>query len=186
MIRLNTDNDYQIRKITPDDILALHKIYFLAWLDTYPNDEFHITKEDIIYKYEQRLTPEKIREGRERILRTTENELKLLLEYKGDVVALCNVVKEQTHNQLQAIYVLPGYQGLGFGSALWFEANKFLDANKKTIVHVASYNNRAIGFYEKLGFISTGRVFSDERFKMRNGAMIPELEMIRLVDNKLY
>ncbi len=186
MIRLNTDNDYQIRKITPDDILALHKIYFLAWLDTYPNDEFHITKEDIIYKYEQRLTPEKIQEGKEKILRTTENELKLLLEYKGEIVALCNVVKEQEYNQLQAIYVLPEYQGLGLGPALWFEAKKFLDANKNTIVHVASYNNRAIRFYEKLGFISTDKVFSDEKFKMRNGAIIPELEMIRPAENRLH
>ena len=46
------------------------------------------------------------------------------------------------------------------------------------IVHVASYNERAINFYKKLGFQSTGKIFLDERFKLRNGAIIPELEMI--------
>lgn len=175
------NKEYKIRKIKPKDILALHNVYFLTWLDVYPNKEFNITAEDIIYKYEQRLAPKKITKGKKKILETKENELKLLLEYKGKVVALCNVVKNPEHNQLQAIYVLPNYQGLGIGSALWLEAVKFLDPSKKIIVHVASYNIKAIRFYEKIGFKSTGKVFIDERFKMRNGAIIPELEMVRLV-----
>ena len=178
------NKDYKIRKIKPEDVLALHNVYFLTWLDTYPNKEFNITVEDIVYKYEQRLKPEKIAESKEKILQTKENELKLLLEYKGEVVALCNVVKYQKYNQLQAIYILPKYQGLGMGSSLWQEAEKFLDSNKKTIVHVASYNNKAINFYKKLGFKSTGKIFKDERFTMRNGAVFPELEMIKLAAKK--
>lgn len=177
--------DYKIRKIKPEDILALHNVYFLTWLDIYPNKEFNITAEDIIHKYEQRLTPEKIAESRERILQAKENELKLLLEYNGEVVALCNVTKGQEYNQLQAIYVLPKYQRLGFGSSLWREAKKFLDPNKETIVHVATYNDKAIKFYERIGFISANKIFSDERFKMRNGAIIPELEMLRPADKNL-
>ncbi len=176
---MEINKNYIIRKIKPDDVLALHNIYFLAWLDTYPNREFNITAEDIIYKYEQRLTPEKIQESKEKISKIKENECKLLLEYQGEVIALCNVIKEREYNQLQAIYVLPKYQGLGAGGALLLEALKFLDINKKTIVHAASYNVKAIKFYEKHGFKSTGKVFSDERFKMRNGAVIPELEMIK-------
>jgi ribosomal protein S18 acetylase RimI-like enzyme len=176
------NKNYKIRKIKAEDVLALHNVYFLTWLDIYPNKEFNITAKDIVYKYEQRLTPKKIAESREKILQTKDNELKLLLEYQGEVVALCNVVKNQEYNQLQAIYVLPEYQRLGLGSSLWLEAKKFLDLNKKTIVHVAAYNNNAIRFYERLGFISTGKVYSDPRFKMRNGAIIPELEMIRLAD----
>lgn len=172
-------NNYKIRKIVPDDVLALHEVYFLAWLKTYPNEEYNITKEDIVYKYEQRLKPEKIIESREKIAQIKENELKLLLEYKGKVVALCNVVKNQNYNQLQAIYVLPEYQGMGIGVSIWSEAEKFLDPYKKTIVHVVSYNNKAIKFYEKIGFKSKGRIFKDERFQMRNGAVFPELEMVR-------
>jgi len=174
-----TKNNYKVRKIKPDDVLDLHQIYFLTWLDTYPNEEFNITAEDIIYKYEQRLTSEKIVESKKKIAQTKENELKLLLEYNKKVVALCNVIKNKDYNQLQAIYILPEYQRMGIGSLIWSEAEKFLDPCKKTIVHVASYNNKAISFYKKLGFKSTGKIFKDERFKMRNGAMIPELEMIR-------
>lgn len=170
---------YKIRKITPDDVLALHKVYFLTWLETYPNKEYSITKDDIIYKYEQRLTPEKIAESKEKIVQTKKNELKLLLEHKEKIVALCNVIRGRGYNQLQAIYVLPEYQGLGIGGRIWAEAEKFLNPYKKTIIHVVSYNNKAIKFYEKLGFKSTGKIFKDERFKMRNGAVFPELEMIR-------
>lgn len=177
-------NNYKIRKIEPDDVLDLHRVYFLTWLDTYPNEEFNITKEDIIYKYEQRLAPEKILESKEKITQTKENELKLLLKDKKKVVALCNVVKEQDYNQLQAIYVLPEYQRMGVGTRLWLEAEKFLDPYKKTIVYVASYNNRAIRFYEKLGFKSTGKIFKDERSKMRNGAVFPELKMVRIAVKK--
>ena len=35
--------DYKIRKIKPDDVLKLHRVYLSAWLDTYPNEEFNIT-----------------------------------------------------------------------------------------------------------------------------------------------
>ena len=176
------NKEYKIRKIKPEDILDLHNVSFLTWLDTYPNKEFNITTEDIIYKYEQRLTPEKIAEGKEKIFQIKENECKLLLEYQGKVVALCNVVKNQENNQLQAIYILPKYQGLGLGKSLWIEAIKFLDPNKKTIIHVASYNKKAIKFYEKIGFKSTDKVLVNERFKMRNGAIIPELEMVKGAD----
>ncbi len=172
-------DDYKIRKIEPDDVLDLHQIYFSAWLDTYPNKEFGITVDDIVYKYEQRLAPKKIAETREKIALTKEDELKLLLQYKGKTVALCNVVKEPGYNQLQVIYVLPEYQGLGLGGCIWSEAEKFLDPYKETIVHVVSYNDKAIGFYKKLGFVSTGKIIKDERFKMRNGAVFPELEMVR-------
>ncbi len=101
------------------------------------------------------------------------------MEYKGKVVALCNVVKSEEYNLLQAIYVLPEYHRRNIGSIIWREAEKFLDSNKETIVRVASYNDRAIKFYKKLGFKSTNRIFKDERFKMRNGAIIPELEIVR-------
>jgi ribosomal protein S18 acetylase RimI-like enzyme len=174
-----TKENYKIRKIKPDDFLDLHQIYFLAWLNTYPNEEFNITAEDIVYKYEQRLMPEKIEESKKKIAQTKENELKLLLEYNKKVVALCNVVKNKGYNQLQSIYVLPEYQGLGIGGCIWLEAEKFLDPYKKTIVRVTSYNNKAINFYEKLGFKSTGKIFKEDKFKMRNGAVFPELEMVR-------
>jgi ribosomal protein S18 acetylase RimI-like enzyme len=78
---------------------------------------------------------------------------------------------------LQAIYVLPEYQGRGVGKALWNEIRKNFDPKRKTIVNVAIYNIKAISFYEKLGFKDTGKRWQDETFKMKSGSRIPEMEM---------
>ncbi len=170
--------EYIIRKVSPDDFLALHNVYLNTWLDTYPSEEFNITAEDIKYKFDSRLTLEKIEERKNKIANIGSNETMLLVERGKKVVALCNALNREDYNQLQAIYVLPEYQKLGFGKALWEEANKIFDSKKDIIVHVASYNENAIGFYKRLGFVSTEKIFLDEKHKMRNGAIIPELEMV--------
>lgn len=175
---MNNFEEYKIRKATPDDVLDLHQVYFITWLDTYPNQEFNITKEDIIFKYESRLTPDKIAERRIKISQIKDNELMLVIEKDNKIIAVCNAVQEEFYNQLKAIYVLPEYQRLGLGSVLWKEAQRIFSPQKDIIVHVAAYNEKAINFYKKLGFVSTEKIFCDEKYKMRNGAIIPELEMI--------
>jgi ribosomal protein S18 acetylase RimI-like enzyme len=102
----------------------------------------------------------------------------LLVEHSDRIIGLCNAINKEEYNELQVIYILPEYQRLGLGRALWEEAKNIFDSQKDIIVHVASYNNKAINFYEKLGFVSTGKIFFDEKHRMRNGAIIPELEMI--------
>ena len=175
---MNNFKDYKIRKAESGDVLDLHNIYLTTWLNTYPNKELNITEEDIKFKFESRLTPEKIEERKLKISNIGENELMLVVEKDNELIALCNAVQRENYNQLQAIYVLPEYQGFGLGWALWKESQRIFNSKKDTIVHVASYNEKAINFYKKLGFQSTGKIFLDEKFKLRNGAMIPELEMI--------
>jgi len=91
---------------------------------------------------------------------------------------MCRFLNKEDFNQLQAIYVLPTYQHKGVGKALWNTASKFINPDKKTIVQVADYNEKAIKFYEKLGFVDTGKRFSDKKFTMKSGAIIPEMEMV--------
>jgi ribosomal protein S18 acetylase RimI-like enzyme len=172
------NTNYKIRNAEPEDVLALHDVYLTTWLDTYPNQEFNITREDIIFKYENNKTSEKIEERKQKMAQRGSNEIMLVVEADKKIIALCNASQKEENNQLQAIYVLPDYQRLGLGRALWEEAKKIFDFKKDTIVRVASYNEKAINFYKKSGFQSTGKIIIDEKFKMRNGAIIPELEMI--------
>lgn len=169
---------YLIRNVRPEDYLSLHRVYYETWLATYPNKEHNITVEDIKYKYEEKLKPEKILEGQKRIMNLGEKELMILLEYSGEVIGICNTIEREDFNQLQSIYVLPKYQGLGLGYALWTEGKKIFNPKKDIVIHVASYNEKAINFYRKLGFESTGKILRDEKYKLKNGAIIPELEMI--------
>ncbi len=61
---------------------------------------------------------------------------------------------------------------------MWAQIVKFLNTEKETVVHVSSCNDKAINFYKKLGFVIVGSFFFDEKHKLDNGAMIPEIEMV--------
>ena len=174
----NINKNYIIRKAVWDDFMSIHNILFTAWLDTYPNKEFNISKDDIEFNFQQKLLPEEIAKAKIKNYKNSASAIKLILDFSGSAVGFCRAEEKEKYNQLQAIYVLPECHGMGFGYALWQEAKKIFNPQKDTIVHVASYNQKAINFYEKLGFESTGKIFFNEKHKMRNGAMIPELEMI--------
>ena len=72
----------------------------------------------------------------------------------------------------------PDFQHHGIGTRLWEAAQQHLDPAKDTYVDVAEYNQRAIDFYTKLGFVDTGRRHQEERFRMKSGAIITEMEMV--------
>lgn len=170
--------DFKIRTATPKDFLALHNIYQTTWLDTYPNKKLNITVSDINYLFKQMLSPEKVKNSKKKLRQKDKNNLRLVLEHAGQLIGLCNATKTNDYNQINAIYILPTYQRLGLGMKLYSEAKNFFGTKKDITVRVASYNKKAINFYKKLGFVSTRKIYHDDKFKMKNGSIIPELEMI--------
>jgi ribosomal protein S18 acetylase RimI-like enzyme len=108
----------------------------------------------------------------------TENENYFVAKVNGKVVGFCFVTKNEERNQLSAIYILPEFQGKGLGKSLWESASSFIDTSKDTFVDVVTYNTQAIEFYKKLGFVDTGRRWSEEKFKMKSGGVLPEMEMV--------
>lgn len=167
-----------IREASPEDSSEMREVLYKTWLDTYPNEEAGITRDDIEDFNARRNSPEEIRQREESLKTKKENELRLVSEVDGKIVGLATFVRHGVKNQLQAIYVLPEVQGMGVGKKLWAEGSKFFDPTKETIVNVATYNDQAINFYKKLGFEDTGIRFAEERFKMKSGAVIPEMTMI--------
>jgi ribosomal protein S18 acetylase RimI-like enzyme len=112
------------------------------------------------------------------MLEKTENENYFVAKVNGKVVGFCFVTKNEERNQLSAIYILPEFQGKGLGKSLWESASSFIDTSKDTFVDVVTYNTQAIEFYKKLGFVDTGRRWSEEKFKMKSGGVLPEMEMV--------
>jgi RimJ/RimL family protein N-acetyltransferase len=53
-----------------------------------------------------------------------------------------------------------------------------MDASADIYVEVVDFNEQAINFYRKLGFVPTGRTIRDERFRMKSGAIFTEIEMV--------
>jgi ribosomal protein S18 acetylase RimI-like enzyme/2-polyprenyl-3-methyl-5-hydroxy-6-metoxy-1,4-benzoquinol methylase len=171
-------NDVEIRNARPEDVFGIQKVFHETWLVTYPNKELGITTEDIQEMFKDSYSDAELEDFRERIKNRPANS-KLLVAVEGEnVVGVCRIFVRENFNQLQAIYVLPSYQGKGIGKKFWDEALKFWDKNKKIIVQVATYNTNAIKFYESLGFRDNGKRFAEERHRMPiSKVLIPEMEM---------
>lgn len=168
----------EIVAAVPDDARSIREVQHKTWLATYPSEEVGITKDDIEDYYKDSFTEENIAKRQKRIAEKTTNENYLVAKVNGAIVGFCFSTKDENRNQLGAIYVLPEFQGKGVGTSLWGETLAFMDSSKDTYVEVADYNHNAITFYKRLGFVDTGRRFTNERFTMKSGAMIPEMEMV--------
>lgn len=163
----------------PEDVTQIQEVFYRTWLETYPNKKAGITREDIEEYFKNRLDPETIQKRIDAFSQLPSNELFLVAKHEEKVVGVCRIVNRETYNQLQAIYVIPEYQRYGIGKMFWNKGQEFFDKSKDTIVQVATYNKKAISFYEKLGFVDTGKRFTEERHKMPiSGALIPEMEMV--------
>lgn len=163
----------------PNDAEEIQNVFYQTWLATYPNTVPGVTVDDVHEHYKDKLSAEGIEKSRNRI----ETELKLESQrffvawVDKKIIGVCIAFRNEDKNQLKAIYVLPEFQGRGIGYRLWSEALKFIDQTKDTYVDVVSYNINAIEFYKRLGFEDTGRRWTDEKFRMKNGATFPEMEM---------
>jgi len=167
-----------IDRAKPEDALAVTNVLHQTWLATYPNEKLGITKEDIEDSYKDSFSEENLERQKERIINIPSNELRLVARHEGEVIGMMTVVREVDHNRLRSAYILPAWQGQGIGQKLWSEARDFCDLTKDTLVRVADYSLGTIEFYKKLGFVDTGRRFTDERWRMKSGSIIPEMEMV--------
>ncbi|MEI6352735.1 MAG: GNAT family N-acetyltransferase [Candidatus Nomurabacteria bacterium] len=167
------------KPIIPEDVFGIQEVFYKTWFNTYPNKEIGITEEDIEERFKNRLDDENIQKRIDTLSNLPENQLFLVAKLENKVVGLCRVSKNDEHNKLIAIYILPEYQRMKIGGMLWSKAKDFLDKSKDTIVEVVTYNQNAINFYKKIGFIDTGKRFSEEKQRMPiSGVLIPEMEMI--------
>ena len=169
--------EIQILPPQEKDMMGVQLVFYKTWLETYPNKEVGITKEDIEDRFVGRFSEEILRTRWERIQAASNR--KMLLAKDGDVVAgLIVVTLYPDKNQLQSIYILSQYQRQGVGQKLWKEAQRYINIQNPTIVEVATYNTQAINFYLKLGFKDTGKRFTEEKFRFRSGAIMPLMELL--------
>ena len=176
----------EIKIVSPtiEDARGTIEVQYKAWLTTYPNEKVGITVEDIENRYKNAFTGERL-EKRKRIIENPEpNEKYIIAKDEDKVVGMCYGIVKEDRNQLQAIYILPEYQGKSIGTKLWNGILPFFDKSKDTYVEVADYNEKAVGFYGKLGFVDTGRRFSDERFRMKSGSILPEMELVKKAEQQ--
>jgi GNAT superfamily N-acetyltransferase len=162
------------------DVSQIISLYTKTWLDTYPNTKHGISFDDIKDKTDKMSQPDKVKKFRENLSNRSNNLKSFFRVAKvGDkILGVCGAVEEDGFIHLASLYVLPDEQKRGVGAALM---NEFLNwaRNRPIKLHVVTYNQKAITFYEKWGFKDTGKRFTEDRYKMKSGNYLPEMEMQR-------
>lgn len=171
-----------IRKSIPDDVYGIREVQRITWLNTYPNLKEGITIEDVKAKFELDKIPEGKMQIEERKKKYGDKSVcTWVIEDENKIIGFCVAHKKKDFNRVEAIYVLPNYQGKGLGKLLINKAFDWLGNNKKIFINVVSYNDKAINFYKSFGFIKTGRSGTlDTAAKLPSGKCFPETELVRV------
>lgn len=152
-----------------------------AWLQTYPNVAEGITEEDIKLAVDG-ANGEKRERSIERFQRSLESEHNTWTRYvaKENDTVIGFVAPDTTSGQRRvgALYVSPSAQGKGVGHMLLEKAIAWHGRDEDIFLHVATYNEKAIAFYKKHGFVLTEADVTDFAATLPSGNVIPEFEMI--------
>ena len=141
-------------------------------------EEQGISIEDIKDKLKDYLNFDSIEKRKKYLENIPENESMFIAKENNQVVGVCKIVRSDEENRLKSIYILKNFQGKGIGSKLWNQAKLTFDENKPVYVALADYNEQAKKFYEKLGFVDTGKRWIEEKTRMKSGSVITEMDMI--------
>lgn len=171
--------DVQISSANLHDVYGIREVQKETWLATYPNESLGITRELIMQKFALDDTPAGQRQMAERRRRLNDpQQLFLVAKDQDQVVGFCWAGRTDSEHRIHAIYLLPNYQGQGIGKQLMAQAQQWLGSHHDIVVNVAAYNQPAIGFYERCGFVKTGRLVKDGAAQLAPGVVIPEIEMV--------
>jgi ribosomal protein S18 acetylase RimI-like enzyme len=164
-----------------EDAQAIREVSKTAWMCALPNSEHGVTKEDIEARFTFKNSDEEKHhtEQRQKVISDDQFQHYWIAKDGKKVVAFCLARKGEELNIVQALHVLPDYQGKGVGSELLEIALEWLGHGKDIQASVAVYNEKAIAFYEKFGFQKTGQALHSELTVLPSGTAIPQIEMIK-------
>lgn len=174
-----TSESVTIRAAVPADAEAIWDVKRASWLATYPNAGLGLTVSGLRRRLDGE-NGEKVAPGHARLrerIAAAAGEQYLVAEQSGVVIGMTSpLIEAGGRHRVGALYLDPDVTGRGIGHRL-LEANlDWHGRDADVYLNVASYNARAIGFYERHGFTVTGPV-PDEH--AGDGTAIPELEMMR-------
>jgi ribosomal protein S18 acetylase RimI-like enzyme len=172
----------EVQKAKTEDAEGIYEVQRRTWLDTYPNESFNFSLEDIRQRIEgehRELIPKKVERIRNAIANTNASEQFFVVKDAGKVIGYTAPALINDQRRIGAIYILPAYQGKGVGGKLLQKAIEWHGRDEDIFLHVASYNQNAIEFYKKYGFHFTREVEDDSALvKAGKAKAIPSIEMV--------
>jgi GNAT superfamily N-acetyltransferase len=174
-------SDMSVRPAVWDDAEAIRIIQLEGWLSAYPNRELGLTAEAIRCHLEgehgEKIEP-KLGRIRSRIESDGGRTRYFVARLSEKVIGFSSpCIEASGRRRVGSLYVLPAMHGRGAGSRL-LEANlRWHGRAHDVYLHVVSYNEHAISFYEHHGFSMTGVTAHDDIANI-DGIILPEREMI--------
>jgi len=139
------------------DEILLAPMHIQSWKETYVSPQSGLTEEMVDELLGHMLTDTEFRKNT--ILESIQNPDKVLYRVvknkAGDIVGFMHGSKDETGNKLEGLYLLDEVKGSGIGGLLMDEFLQWIDPNKITQLEVFDFNDRAISFYTKYGFVKT-------------------------------
>ncbi len=168
------DESILIKNMTKETLQQGRVVLFNSWLDTYPNEEFGISRSFIEGFVAQKLSESESKKVYDAwpTFNQGVDGLSLVAITGQTVIGICYSSK-LSGQTLKTLYVDKNYHGLGVGQALLSTALNWFDADKDVNLYVVDYNERAKAFYKKNGFYEAGPAEGLFARKM------PEVQMIR-------
>jgi ribosomal protein S18 acetylase RimI-like enzyme len=169
--------EFKIESPQLGDELGLAPMHIQAWKESYVVPESGLTEESIDTMLAHLLKDTTYR--RNTISEALENPgatlYRVVKNGSGEIVGFLHGSKNDTFNELDAIYLLNQVKGTGVGGKLMEEFLDWADSEKPCRLEAFSFNDSAIGFYVRYGFHKTDTVLPFFRG-------LPVTEMIRPVE----
>lgn len=96
----------------------------------------------------------------------------------GKVVGYVDSSIEEGRRRIGAIYVEPEAQGKGVGSKLLQQPLEWRGRGEDIFLEVVAYNQNAINFYERFGFVKTDTKVPEEPNRPDYMKTLPQIEMV--------
>jgi ribosomal protein S18 acetylase RimI-like enzyme len=140
----------KIRKADKNDAANIAALGICVWIDTYAT-------EGVFDKISRYVFSELIEE---KILELISNKNVLVIVEENRLLGYIVLGAEKENKvEIETLYVLPKFHGQGIGRQLIKEALNIFQ--KSLWLSVWELNNKAIGFYQKLGFKETRELYFD-------------------------
>jgi|GEM_PF-327443 len=153
----STGDAFHVRLARSEDARAIGALMKQSWRDTYPNEEYDVSR-DWVHGYTHDWTDNKRIEMRRTFIEASANaasndRLMFVAENdRGEIIGMANPTRDETEQRVGALYVATEYHGSGAAHALMRKILDWADPNRDIMLQVAVYNKRAIRFYEKYQF----------------------------------
>lgn len=176
-----SESQFRIEYMTENDIEAVTRLRLQSWLDTYPNEAAGVSREWVENRNAQRVSDEAVQSRLTAFKSDVENGTLhpwVARDRSGRVIgSVTSCVDKGGAQYVSSLYVDKDFHGVGVAPALMQKMIESFDSVKPISLTVVSYNERAMTFYKKWGFVtvpnSDGLIYDK----------LPTVKMIRKGDS---